>query len=258
MYHSITFSRVNYVEQNTWEHWHLIPTSRPFFNPPEVKEKHIEVPGSNKTIDLCDAITGYPLYENRTGKIEFIIDNGHESFEAIYSKIIEYMHGHRLKAVLEDDPGYYYYGRFMVDEPRNEANWTVISLSYNVNPYKLRVTTTTDDWLWDPFNFETDIIQQYVFNEIAVNGSKVITFPDRSYIGRKPVCPEITVDSRDGNGIRVWLHNEELQIQNEWTLQDGTTTIPGLILSKVSATNVLSIVLNGNGTISFDFRSGGL
>ena len=47
MYHSITFG-----EKNTWDDWHLIPSSRPVFNPPVFREKFIDIPGVSGLLDL--------------------------------------------------------------------------------------------------------------------------------------------------------------------------------------------------------------
>ena len=80
MYHSIKFKRTDSFYENerwydTWYDWNLIPVSRPVISPPECKTHYVDVPGSNGKLDLSTALTGYPLYENRTGSIEFIVMN---------------------------------------------------------------------------------------------------------------------------------------------------------------------------------------
>ena len=62
MYHSITLGT-----KNTWDDWHLIPTSRPVVNPPSVKTNMIEIPGGDGVLDLTTALAGRVLYKNRTG-----------------------------------------------------------------------------------------------------------------------------------------------------------------------------------------------
>ena len=66
LYHSITFG-----DKNTWDDWRLVPASRPLFNPPAQKVKTLDIPGGDGVIDLSQALTGYPVYQNRTGSIEF-------------------------------------------------------------------------------------------------------------------------------------------------------------------------------------------
>lgn len=55
--------------------WRLVPASRPLFNPPAQKVKTLDIPGGDGVIDLSQALTGYPVYQNRTGSIEFIVMN---------------------------------------------------------------------------------------------------------------------------------------------------------------------------------------
>jgi hypothetical protein len=70
LYHSVTFG-----DKNTWDDWRLVPASRPVFNPPAQKVKTLEIPGGDGVIDLSQSLTGYPVYQNRTGSIEFIVMN---------------------------------------------------------------------------------------------------------------------------------------------------------------------------------------
>ena len=57
---------------NTWDDWHMLPTARPMFTPPDVKTNYIDIPGGNGSLDLTEALTGYPLYSNRTGSLNFV------------------------------------------------------------------------------------------------------------------------------------------------------------------------------------------
>ena len=140
MYHSITFGSGNNAK-NSWDDWHLVPSSRLIFSPPPIKTKYVDIPGADGSIDLTETLLGRPAYENRTGELEFIVVNGYGEWKDRYSEILNYLHGRQMRAVLEDDPGYYYIGRFTVDEWGSEENWSTITISYNVDPYKRSLTT---------------------------------------------------------------------------------------------------------------------
>ena len=142
MYHSITFYAGDTLENgtNSWDDWHIISPNRLLFNPPPVKTHYVDVPGANGQIDLTEALVGHPIYGNRTGSFTFIVLNDYGNWADRYSSMLGYFHGRRLKAILEDDPEYYYEGRFEVDEWGSEDSWSTISISYNVNPYKYRVS----------------------------------------------------------------------------------------------------------------------
>lgn len=131
MYHSITIG-----DRNTWDDWHLIPTTRPLFNPPPVKTSYVEIAGGDGTLDLSTSLTGRPLYSNRTGSWTFYVENGFKLWADLYSEIMGYLHGQKLRAILEDDPDYCYEGRFSVDQWKSDAERSSIVISYSVSPHK--------------------------------------------------------------------------------------------------------------------------
>lgn len=165
-YHSITIG-----SKNTWDDWHLIPASRPLFNPPPVKTSYVEIPGGDGVLDLTNAITGRPMYSNRTGSWEFYVENGFKGWTVLYSEIMEYLHGKEFRAVLDDDIMYYYEGRFSVNQWRSDPAQSLIVIDYNVYPYK-QYSTNDQNWLWDPFNFETGVIRYY--RNLPVKGTLTV------------------------------------------------------------------------------------
>ena len=260
MYHSMTFIKNDTVEKNTWDDWHLIPTSRPVFNPPNVKTKYVEIPGSDKVIDLTESLTGYPVYGDREGSLEFIVENGHKEWHEIYSEIMAFLNGYHLKVILEDDISHYYEGRFSVNEWKSNKHWSLIVIDYILNPYKLNVQTSIEEWKWDPFNFENGIIQSEYFRGIEVDSDSFVTYSYgiENLIGRKPVCPIFKISEADSNGVTIKLYNEELDISVTKTFYNGSKTDPDFILSNISSNNSLTIGFKGRGTVSIEFRSGGL
>lgn len=147
MYHSIYIGT-----KNTWDDWHLVPTSRPLVNPPEFKSRTVDIPGANGMLDFSTSLTGYPTFSNRTGSWEFLVMNGYDSWEATYSKIMDYVHGRTFMIALEDDPTYYYEGRITVNEWRSEPNWSRIVLNYSVWPFKRRAWNSMAEVVYNPFS----------------------------------------------------------------------------------------------------------
>lgn len=148
MYHSITIG-----EKNTWSDWHLIPTSRPFVALPTVNKKTVEIPGRNGSIDLTEFLTGHPTYGNRKGSWEFYISNefflysdpnfvrgavNWQNWPTAVREIAEYCHGKVLTAILEDDPDYYYKGRFEVSY-KPQKDYSVVTISYDLEPQETRI-----------------------------------------------------------------------------------------------------------------------
>lgn len=241
MYHSIIFG-----DKNTWADWYLIPSSRPVFNPPEPKTKFVDIPGADWHLDLSTALTGDIAYNSRQGSLEFIVDNGQLSdyhasiWSVLYSDIMDYLHGKLLKATLEDDPSFYYEGRFSVNSWKSDEHNSKITIDYNVSPYKYEAFSSLEDWEWDSFNFETGIIREY--KDLRVDGK--LTFV---VIGRRmSVTPSFIVKSDDGNGLDVTFNG------TKYHLADGRSRV--INIRTVSGNNTFTFT--GNGTVSIDYRGG--
>ena len=234
MYHSITFGT-----KNTWDDWHLIPTSRPVFNPPSVKTSAIEIPGGDGALDLTTVLAGRPLFKNRTGSLEFYVENGFRDWTVLFSEIMAYMHGQKMKAVLEDDPAYFYEGRFAVNTWKSNKERSTIVIDYDVNPYKRDILGTDEEWIWDTFNFETGIIRNY--KNLPVNGQLEMVI----LVDMMPVSPTILASN---SGMTV-SHNG---VTHE--LAKGLNNFPDLVLEKGENT----LLFTGTGTITIAQTGGRL
>lgn len=233
--HSIIFG-----DKNTWVDWFLIPSSRPVFKPPSPKTKLIDIPGADWHLDASTVLTGDIVYNGREGSFEFIVDNDHIEWYELYSKILNYLHGQILQAKLEDDPMYYYEGRFTVNEWKSEEQNSKIVIDYNVNPYKLESSTSLEDWKWDNFSFEEGVIREY--KDLKVDGSLHFNIVGR----RMPVIPTFIVKSNDGLGLNVRFKN------TAYNLPDGTSRI--INIRTVEGDNEL--IFTGHGTVSIEYRGG--
>lgn len=252
MYHSVTFG-----DKNTWDDWHLVPTSRPLFNPPSPKTKTVEIPGADGILDISESLSGRPTFNNREGSMEFYVMNGYQSWATLYSEILEYLHGRRMKAILEDDPAYYYIGRFSVNQWKSDKDWSKITIDYNVSPYKKRLESSTSDenWLWDPFNFETGIILSMICKEVSVTSGEVKTLTSKEY-GVEPITPSITIHSvSDGSSMEIEFKNPTFGITVTKTIKAGeTVTDPEIIFYGDQVT----FTFKNSGTVSIDFTPGRL
>ena len=222
------------AHSHTWNDWYLIPSSRPVIAMPKEKSKFIDMPGVNGSLDISEFLTGYMLYGNRSGNVKFMIDNWHENWTTILQKISTKIHGRRLKMVLTDEPEFYYEGRFYLDTPTSNTKRTEVTLRYELGPYKHDITSSADDWLWDPFNFETGVIRTY--KDLTVDGSLTVTV----------------------------LCGQEHSIPNIWCTSDMIMAYKSNSYNLVSGNNIPirlepgsnSLTFYGNGRITIAFRRG--
>lgn len=169
MYHSIAFFDPSAMttgndytfasaEKNTWDDFYLIPNSRPLVNPPGIHTNFIDIPGANGVLDLTDLISGAPTYSARSGSWDFIVDNYHEPWDVIFSKLLNYLHGKRKNIILEDDKAYFYEGRFSINAWKSDSQYSTVTIDYVIDPFKKSVQKPSESWLWDTFDFVTGII----------------------------------------------------------------------------------------------------
>ena len=230
-YHSITIGT-----KNTWDDWHLVPTSRPLVEPPEVQTSYVTIPGSYGTLDLTEALTGYPTYGDRTGSWEFIVMNDYWNWETAYSEIMGYLHGKSYQVILDDDPGYYYEGRLSVDGWKSGKGWSTITIRYRFNPFKIEILASDEEWKWDTFNFETGIIR--VYKDLPISGQTSITVINE----QMRLTPTIK-----SNATMTLAHRGKT-----YTISSGNNTPRDLKL--IPGTNVLTF--SGNGSVSISFHGG--
>lgn len=236
------FYSVTFGGKNSWDEWNLIPVKagKIEFATPSVKDEWIEVAGSDDALDFTEVLTGYALYNQRRGSVKFrFYDNGTSS-RSRFNQLKNYLHGKRMTAIIEDEPDYYYEGRFMVgDFEPMQGNWGDVNVSYILNAYKLEMTSTNEDWLWDPFNFETGVIREY--GSLEVDGSLTV-----EVIGsRKPTVPKFIVT---GGTLTLTIDG------TVYVLNEGTTTIPQIKLFDETYT----FEFTGTGTVTIDYRGGSL
>lgn len=231
-YHS-----VNFGDKNSWDDWYLIPASRPEFREPEGKSQWMDIPGHvhNKR-DITYAVVPYPTYKNRTGSFTFIVDNDHGNWADRYNEIGNYLHGKRMRCILDDDPNFFYEGLFKINQWQSNKDWSQIVIDYNVDPYKKEVVGSLDDWLWDPFVFATGIINNG--KNISVNGSATVTFTAR----QERLAPTFIASSQ----MQVLMNGMI------FVIPAGTSRNPMMALQPGDNT----MVIHGNGTVSIDYRGG--
>lgn len=233
---------VTFGTKHSYRDWGLLLKSRPVISPPSPKTVYVDIPGSDGVIDLTESLTGDVKFDNRTIKCEFVVLDARNRWSDIYSEIMDYLHGQRMKVRLDEDPTYYYEGRLQVNEWKSDKVTSTITIEGDVEPYKMEMFSSLEDWEWDSFNFETGIIRDY--KEIRVDESLTFTIEGR----RRSVVPSFTVVSDDGSGLQVRFNG------TTYDLPDGTSRVLNIVIK--NGTNTL--YFTGNGTVSIDYRGGRL
>lgn len=129
--HGVTFGN-----QHSFRAWGLMLKDKPVISPPQPKYKIVQVTGTDKIIDLTESLTGKVHYEPRTISMEFVLMRDRNRWAAIYSDILNTLHGKRVRIIFDDDPNFYYVGRVTVGEFDGEAAHASLPITAEVEPYK--------------------------------------------------------------------------------------------------------------------------
>ena len=227
-YHSITIG-----DRNTWDDWHIVPSSRPLIAAPTVKTSFISLPGGDGSLDLTEVLAGRPTYERRTGSWEFIVMNDYGDWATRYSEIMAYLQGKEYRIIFDDDPDYYYQGRLSVNEWRSEAYWSRIVINYNVDPYKRNVDGFGANWLWDPFNFETGVIHDY--RKLVVSGTLEVNYINDGMINTVPII------NSSVNTMKMTFNSKRYNLNKGPNTFADVIFVPGDNLVTFTGTGIVSI-----------------
>lgn len=225
---------------NTWDDWHLIPTSRPTMSLPAAQNRFVEIPGMNGSYDISEYLTTDVTFADRSGSFEFVVDNGHEDWITIYQKIASFLHGRNLALRLADDPEWYYRGRFTLDEWKSEAARSKISISYRVNPFKYSVYGSyfPEDVIWDLFCFERDA-DLSKFYHMQVSGTSTYRIDPGGY--RSSIVARLI----SGGPVTT-------------TVNGITTTLPSsgstITIGTVAPTKTTDVKVSGTGVIDLGWQ----
>lgn len=127
---------------------------------PSVKTNYIDIPFGDGALDLTEAVGGVK-YGNRTITFDFTLKSAPEHAK---SNITNYMHGKKMKIILDKDLDYYYVGRCHVSEFNTDRNLSTVAITAECEPYKYKLLPTV----------HMEIIEGKK-NFICINGGKTVT-----------------------------------------------------------------------------------
>lgn len=207
---------------------------------PAPKLNKIDLPFSSGSVDLTDALGETP-YNDRDGlNFEFkLYDGSYERWEYAKSQLAMFLHGKRLKMIVDSDLGYYYVVRLEVDSTKSNKYNSTIVLKGSSDPFKYDLIASNDPWKWDSFNFFTGIIQDT--SDITVAGTRDVNI----IAGAMATCPEFYVSKID-----TVLYVEFEGKEYEFNKGIGKYRFPQIKISGKDAT----LKINGYGKVSIAYR----
>lgn len=212
---------VTFGTKNSYKDFGLILTSKEI-GLPEPKTETVDVPGADGVIDLTEVLTDDVKYEQRKLQFTFTIIDPIKTWAATLSKVTNYIHGRRLRILMDWDKNYYYEGRCKVNQFKTDKRLATIVIDAEVDPYKIEVE---------------GVSQPYT---VTVVDSATVNLTN----GRKIVSPTFTTS----DAMQVTFNG------STYDLPKGTTTVLEIRLREGDN----NITLKGNGTVTIDYKRGSL
>ena len=156
-------------DKHSTRDWGVYPSIRPEIGLPETNTNYVEIPYSNVTLDFTEVLTGFPTYRNREITWKFLYIGKREDWSNKYSEIARDVHGKRLKIIMDEDPSYYYMGRCEMESWESDRLSSTITIKATCEPFKYELKSSLEDWLWDPFDFDTDVAREY--KDLEIDGT---------------------------------------------------------------------------------------
>lgn len=212
---------------------------------PEPNFNYVDVPGKSGVLDLTSAL-GPVTYKNR--KVYFGCVEYADAPEHIdrYSEILNKYHGQAVKIVFDDDKEYYYQGRCLVSAEYENNVIRGVEFEIDADPFKYPVFASDEDWLWDPFNFNTGVIRNY--RNITVSGTKTVDI----------VAYEQAESPRFYVALNSGQTNMRMQYDGEtYYLTNGMNTFPQIVIQSLDVhEDIHQFTFIGQGRVSINLSGG--
>lgn len=227
---------VTFGTKHSYKDFGLILKSKTV-NLPDLKTETEDIAGMDGELDLTDAITDDVKFKNRKLSFTFTVIDPVKQFFLVLSEVTNFLHGKKLRVVMDDDKNYYYEGRCKVNQFKTDKRTATLIIDCDVQPFKVEINSAGEPWIWDTFSFIDGII--YV-NEVKVSGSASVTLINR----RKIVSPTFTCSSAMTVTWNNVTHN----------LPIGETTVLDIRLQEGEN----YVMFRGNGTVKIQYKGGSL
>ena len=229
---------------HTLDTWGLALGNNNYIGDPEMETKYISIPGRTGLIDATEVISGRRIFRKRQLSFELGGKRDRLNWDSVISAFRNNIEGRVCRLTLDNDRSHYWRGRvFVRGFDRFRALGTFTLEVPTADPYKYNKTSSAEPWLWDPFNFETDMVT-YI-GAISVNGTKIVTIPH----GHMATSPELVVSDMTSPTFNVAVNGVT------YPLTVGTNRIPSII---VGGDVDVDLEFTGNGKVQIVYRSGSL
>lgn len=230
-------------EFHTYDDWKLYITNTNCIGNPEQYTNYVEIPGRDGRLDMSEALTGRPVYLGRKLTIELASARPKTMWDATISYFRNHINGRVCRITFDNDVSYFWRGRVHIDDFESAMTLGKFTVNVDAEPYKYSILQSSEPWLWNPFNFETDMITYQ--GAWDIDGSETVTIPR----GNMPTSPTFVVSELSGASITMTCDGQS------YTLGNGSNKFPGVLVNGDTDTE---LTFTGTAKVQIVYRGGSL
>ena len=245
----LTYGIAIYVEDtgrtyHTLNDWGLALGNNNYIGDPQMETTYIQIPGRSGLIDATEVIAGRRIFRKRSLSFESGGVRDRLDWDGVISSFRNNIEGRVCRLTLDNDRQYYWHGRVFIENFDRFRGLGSFKLAVpTADPYKYNKLSSADPWLWDPFNFLTDMVT-YI-GAITVSGTRTVTIPH----GHMATSPEFVVSDQTSATFTVTAGGIT------YPLSAGTNRIPSIL---VGGDNEVELTFTGDAKVQIVYRSGSL
>ena len=228
---------------HTRRDWGLAMSNNDYLGEPIQETFYLDVPGADGFLDYSEALTGRPIFKQRSIELTLGGKMDLHRWTAFISTLRVLIHGKIVQIVFDDFPGYYWVGRTEVTDFDRFRQIGTFKLSIpKADPYGYSINdNSTENWLWDPFDFEYGIIDEpIIFSLTSNNPTASCTIPH----GPVPFIVTIHVTHLGDMGLTMTVGDDN------YLLKLGENKLAEFLVCDEDVT----IDFAGRGTVQVIFR----
>ena len=126
---------ITFGNKHTYDDWGLVLTNKTL-GLPTPKTSSVDIEGADGVIDTSEVLCGEIKFNNRTLEFEFTMTTDYDDYHELITDITNYLHGRKLKIILDEDDKYYYVGRCQINEWSSDKRIGKIVIKCDCEPYK--------------------------------------------------------------------------------------------------------------------------
>lgn len=132
---------VTFGDKHTFDDWGLVLTEKSL-GLPTPKTSSVKIEGADGELDTSEVVSGEIKFSNRQLTFKLTLTDNYEDFNDKLTEVANYLHGKKLKIILDEDDQYYYNGRCAIDEWLTDRRIGQIAIICDCEPYKYDLNET--------------------------------------------------------------------------------------------------------------------